>query len=114
MKRVLLVDDEPLLLEELQDSLELEGYEVAVASGVDEGLKKFGQARFDAIVTDLKMPKRGGLDLIRTLRDEGATCMIVVVSGHGAETNRADAMALGASACLAKPLDVDDLIEVLQ
>ncbi len=111
--RVLIVDDEPMLREELQESLELEDFEVSAAENVDVALKLCSDTDFDFVVTDLKMPKRGGMELIEELknRNYGATCF--VVSGHGAESNREKAIDFGAAACFAKPLDVDELINAI-
>ncbi|MEM1161093.1 MAG: response regulator [Pseudomonadota bacterium] len=111
MHRLLLVDDEPMLREELQESLEFEGYEVMTAATVEAALNLCGEADFDLVVTDLKMPHLGGLDLIRRLNDGGTAQKIIVLSGHGAESNRAEAMDLGAIACFAKPVDPDFLAE---
>ena len=114
MTHVLIVDDEPLLREELQESLELEDFEVTTATSVPDALEKLEQDRVDAVVTDLKMPKLGGLELIRQLQADGFEGTVVVVSGHGAQSSRDDAMSMGATACFAKPLDTDDLIDVLR
>jgi len=111
--RVLIVDDEPMLREELQESLELEDFDVSAAESVDAALELCREANFDAVVTDLKMPGRGGLELIRELKDSDCNASLFVVSGHGAETNREKALGLGAAACFAKPLDVDALIDAI-
>lgn len=113
MTNVLIVDDEPLLREELQESLELEDFDVSTAESVPDALQKLEGAAFDAVVTDLKMPKMGGLELIRHLNQINYQGIVVVVSGHGAESSREEAIGLGAAACFSKPLDIDDLIEVI-
>lgn len=110
MQRVLIIDDEPLLREELQDSLELEGFAVDAAASVPEGLTLCDEKEFDYVVTDLKMPKVGGLTFLREAQERNLKGRIFVVSGHGAESSRDEAMSLGAVACFAKPLDVDELI----
>lgn len=110
MHKLLLVDDEPLVTEELQEALEFEGYSVATADCVEAALMACDGASFDLVITDLKMPGAGGLDLIRALNDRGSPPCIVVLSGHGAESNREKAMQLGAAACFAKPVDPDDLV----
>ena len=112
---ILIVDDEPLLREELQESLELEGFAVDAAGNGVEALARCAGAAYDVVVTDLKMPEMGGLDLIRALRERAETPgaimpKTIILSGHGAERNRETAQDLGAAACLAKPVDVDDLI----
>lgn len=113
MSQVLIVDDEPLLREELAEALEMEGFDVSTADSVPDALSKMDGAQFDTVVTDLKMPKFGGLALLKQLNEDNFTGIVVVVSGHGAESSREEAMALGAHACFAKPLDVDELIELL-
>lgn len=113
MSQVLIVDDEPLLREELAEALEMEGFEVSTADSVPDALSKMDAESFDTVVTDLKMPKLGGLDLLAQLNEDNFAGIVVVVSGHGAESSRDEAMALGAMACFSKPLDVDELIELI-
>lgn len=114
MQLVLVVDDEPLLREELQESLEFEGYEVLTAENVPDALSLCDKHSFDYVVTDLKMPKIGGLALLEALRVKGSKSKIFVVSGHGAQSSREDALALGATACFAKPICTDELIEAFE
>ncbi|MQY42758.1 response regulator [Epibacterium sp. SM1969] len=114
MTSVLIVDDEPLLREELQESLELEDYEVSISGSVREALEQCHHTRFDVVVTDLKMPEQGGLVLIKKLGESGFSGKIIVVSGHGAESSREEATASGACACFAKPLDIDELISEIE
>lgn len=114
MTHILIVDDEPMLIEELQESLELEDFTVSSADSVDAALQQCGSCSFDVVVTDLKMPKAGGLELIRELKARDYPAIVFVVSGHGAESNRNEAQGLGAAACFSKPLDVDELIGAMQ
>jgi len=114
MARVLIVDDEPLLCEELQKTLEFEGFDVTSAGSVNVALEHCVDANFDVVVTDLKMPERGGLELLKELKSHNYPAAIYVVSGHGAESNRDQAKDLGASECFAKPLDTDQLIEAIK
>lgn len=107
--KLLLVDDEPMLTEELQESLEFEGFVVDTANSVPSALEACERTRYNCVVTDLKMPHQGGLDLIRSLNEAGNPPVIFVLSGHGAETSRADALSLGAVECFAKPVDPDVL-----
>ncbi|MEM9138864.1 MAG: response regulator [Pseudomonadota bacterium] len=108
---ILLVDDEPLVAEELQESLELEGFRVDTAHNVAAALEHPCLPSADLVVTDLKMPGGDGLELVRTIASGPApTPKVIVLSGHGAEDNRAEALGLGAVACFSKPVDVDHLI----
>lgn len=113
MAHILIVDDEPLLREELQESLELEDYEVSTAECAPDALDLCQTTSFDVVITDLKMPKMGGLELIRKLNEHDFSGEVIVVSGHGAESNRQEAMDQGALACFSKPLDIEQLIETL-
>jgi DNA-binding response OmpR family regulator len=113
MIRILVVDDEPMIREELQESLEFEGFEVTAAASVESALSAFEERPFPVVVTDLKMPKMGGLELIKKLRETKCKPTTFVVSGHGAESNRTEAIALGAADCFPKPLDIDALISAI-
>lgn len=110
-QRILLVDDEPLVTEELQEALEFEGHAVQAVCNVSDALVACDRDPFDLIITDLKMPQLGGLDLLRALRDRTGAPKVFVLSGHGAESNRTEAMDLGAEDCFSKPVDPDMLAE---
>lgn len=108
---ILLVDDEPMVREELMEALEFEGFDVQAVGSVADALQSCAETAFDMIITDLKMPKAGGLDLLRALQEMEAPPLAFVLSGHGAESNRVEATSLGALRCFSKPVDPDDLIE---
>lgn len=108
---ILLVDDEPMVREELMEALEFEGFDVEAVGSVAEALETCKASEFDLIITDLKMPKAGGLDLLQALQEMNQPPKAFVLSGHGAESNRVRATELGAIECLAKPIDPDVLIE---
>jgi len=109
--KLLLVDDEPFITEELQEALEFEGFAVDTTNSVLDALEACEGTRYDVVITDLKMPQMGGLDLIRALKDRGDMPMVFVLSGHGAESNRVEATSLGATECFAKPVDPDTLAD---
>ena len=114
MTHILIVDDEEMIREELRESLEFEDFGVTTAGSAIEALQICDDASFDVIVTDLKMPKMGGLEFLRNLRERKVEATVFVVSGHGAQTNEDEALGLGATACFSKPLDVDMLIEEIR
>lgn len=111
MASILIVDDEEMIREELSEALEFEDFDVTTADSAIEALKICDETAFDVIVTDLKMPKMGGLEFLRELRAKETDALLFVVSGHGAKSNEEEALDLGAVACLSKPLDVDLLVE---
>ena len=112
--KLLLVDDEPLIIEELQEALEFEGFDVETASSVEVALDICDGMHFDVVVTDLKMPHSSGLDLIRALIAHNHPPRFILLSGHGAERDRAEAMSLGVFDCFAKPVDPDLLARRIQ
>lgn len=113
MTAILLVDDEPMVREELMEALEFEGFDVQAVGSVADALNSCANTTFDFIITDLKMPKATGLDLLTALKDMENAPRAFVLSGHGAESNRIEATHLGALNCFSKPVDPDDLVEKL-
>lgn len=114
MTKVLIVDDEEMIREEFREALEFEDFDVTTAESAIDALKICDDATFDVIVTDLKMPKMGGLELLAELRARKVQAKLFVVSGHGAKSNEDEALDMGATACFSKPLDVDMLVERIQ
>lgn len=110
MTHILIVDDEDMIREEMREALEFEDFGVTMAGSAHEALEMCKDTRFDVIVTDLKMPKMSGLEFMSELGARNVDATLFVVSGHGAKSNQDEALKLGASACLSKPLDVDELI----
>jgi len=117
MATVLIVDDELFVLEEMAEALEDEGYRVLSAANMREALDFLaaqGAANIDLLVTDLKMPGGSGIDLyLRAKALHGTLPPAILLSGHGAESNRIEAMAAGFSECQAKPIDIDSFLCVV-
>jgi len=83
VKRILIIDDEQIVLEVLRKILELEGYEVATAANGDEGIELFSQKPFDLVITDMVMPEKDGLQTILDLRKETPDLAVIAMSGGG-------------------------------
>ena len=83
MQRILVIDDEAPMREMLAGMLGQEGYEVDSASDGDAGLEAFRRCRPDVVVTDILMPRTGGLVAIREMRDLDPEVKIVAISGGG-------------------------------
>ena len=114
MTRVLVADDSETILLLLRTRLEMEGYEVATAADGQEAVEALAAAgpdqQPDMILLDAMMPRMSGLDVLRTLRDEGSETPILIVSAHREEETLTQAEGLGANACIAKPIDFEDLL----
>jgi DNA-binding NtrC family response regulator len=117
MKRIkmLIVDDEPFILEEASEALEFEGYDPLTASNVTDALKIVrDNPDIALILTDLKMPGQSGLDLVEILKQEfnNKLCFIVM-SGHGS-SDVEDSVIEQGFAFIRKPLDIDELTDIIK
>lgn len=109
-KRVLLVDDDPDLVETVGTALESRGYAVIIARDGVEGLARAERDRPDLILLDVVMPRRSGFSLLTLLHRAGNALPIIMMSGSDDERHREFAVARGAREFVSKPFDVDQLI----
>lgn len=116
MKTILIVDDEPFMLDFARKILESAGYRVVTAMSADAGLAAFRGERPDVIVTDLIMPDKDGLELIQEVRRADPEARIIAISGGG-RSNYVDALeaakAFGAREALRKPFLPNALLEAV-
>jgi DNA-binding response OmpR family regulator len=114
MTKILVADDSETILLLLRTRLEMEGYQVSTAvdgQEVVEALAGAGPDQYpDLILLDAMMPRMSGLDVLRTLRNEGRDTPILIVSAHRADETLTEAEGLGADGCVAKPIDFEDLL----
>ncbi|ADO68991.1 response regulator transcription factor [Stigmatella aurantiaca] len=110
---LLLVDDDTVFRERLARAFRERGFEVATAGSVEEGLAVAQHESPELAVVDLRMPGRGGLELVRELRALDASTRIIVLTGYGSIATAVDAVRLGALNYIPKPADVDDLLAAL-
>ncbi len=112
--RLLLVDDDEAACRLLAEVLEREAYEVVSALSVSEALAAIGSSPpFDAILTDLRMPGAGGLDLLRTVRERDPRALVLVLTAFGDAVAAGDAIRAGAYDFISKPYDIAALRETL-
>ncbi len=104
---ILLIDDEPAILESLTEFLDDEGYEVHVAREACEGVRLFRDVNPDLVLTDLKMPGLSGIDLIREIRKINRRTPIILVTGYGTLETAIDAIRLDVFDLITKPIDLD-------
>ncbi|MFO0628415.1 MAG: response regulator [Polyangiales bacterium] len=112
-RRVLVVDDEATARRSLAWLLCDAGYDVRTASGGDEALAVLDDARVDVLLTDLRMPGIDGLDLLRRARILDPDLTAVMMTAHGDVTDAVRAMSAGAFWYVRKPVDLDELLDVL-
>jgi DNA-binding NtrC family response regulator len=114
MTKVLIVDDEPGQRGILSKILEAEGYELLEASSVPEALRAIEESTPAIVLTDLKMPGRGGLELIEVVSRRPSPPEIIVITAYGSVDTAVKAMRLGAYHYLTKPIERDELLLVVQ
>src|SRR5437870_2746897 len=107
--RILVVDDEPQITRVLRRSLATRGYEVQVASGGEEAVVTFNNWTPNLVITDLSMPKMGGLELCRRLRAISRV-PIIVLSVKGEERTKVEALDAGADDYVTKPFGMAELV----
>jgi CheY-like chemotaxis protein len=123
-KRVLIVDDEPIVITVLRAFFfsfrHPHAYEITSAYAVADADDLLHRERFDLILLDLVVPQIGdrlpwtqGLDLLKRIRARGVTSPVLMMSGAWDTQNEAEALRAGAVACLRKPFELHDLDRVV-
>src|ERR1700704_2578882 len=114
MRRILVVDDEENLRLVLRTFLRRAGYEVETAGGGEEALEKIESFGPDVVLTDVRMPKMGGLDLLAALRAKNSPATVIVMSAYGSVDLALEAMKAGAYDYVAKPFKPDEVLLTLR
>ena len=111
-KRILLVDDEPLILKGLKYTLEQDGYETDTAVDGQEALDKFFSGVYDLVLLDVMLPGEDGLSLLRFLRRDARTrrVPVILVTARDAEMDKVKGLDCGADDYLTKPFGVMELL----
>ncbi len=111
---ILVVDDAPETLEVLRRNLESEGYRVFTAPGVAEALAVLDASPIDLVITDYKMPKVSGLDLLRHVRENLKDTEVVMITGFASIEGAIQAIKTGAEEYLAKPFTEEELLRAVR
>jgi len=110
---ILVIDDDGALRRICLDILTARGYRAFGAATVGEGLRQFGERRPAAVLLDMRLPDGTGLDVLRELQRRSPLTPVIVISGAGSVSDAVDAMHLGATEFLEKPVAGDQLEAVL-
>jgi two-component system chemotaxis response regulator CheY len=114
MKKILVIDDDPLVRHTIMRILKHQGYEVLVAEDGARGIKIFRAHQPELVITDIIMPEQEGLETIRQITSEYPACKVIAISGGGRIGNfdfLDIAGKLGASIILQKPFDPAELLK---
>jgi len=108
--RILLIDDEPGILNFVSRGFQAEGYAVAVAADAGSGLKAALSQAYDLIILDLLLPDRGGIDVLRDIGAQLPGQPVIVLSALVDTSSKVTSFELGAEDYLAKPFSLDELL----
>ena len=108
--RLLVVDDEPNILELLSASLRFAGFEVASAANGVEALRLARSFRPDLLVLDVMMPEMDGFDLVRRLRGEGSRTPVVFLTARDATEDKVTGLTLGGDDYVTKPFSLEEVV----
>jgi two-component system response regulator HydG len=112
-ERILIVDDSANTLEVLQRNLTAGGYQVFTAPGAAEAIEILGTTQLDLVITDLKMPKVSGLDLVRHIRENFKDTEVIMITGYPSIEGAIEAVKSGAEEFLAKPFTDTELLSAV-
>jgi len=108
---ILIVDDEAIIRDFLSEVLE--DYDIAVACDGDEAIAKIKERSFDLIITDLRMPKVPGQEVVKAARELRPNAKVVVISGYSSLHTVSQSVSHGACAFLSKPFSIKELMQTV-
>jgi DNA-binding response OmpR family regulator len=116
MPRILVIDDDVLILKSVRRLLEKKGYTIETAKSGEEGLQKLESESYDLVLCDVRMPRLDGIMTISKMKEsakEGkrSECPVVFMTGYASEEAPIDALKLGAKDYILKPFNIDELLE---
>lgn len=116
MAKILVIEDDPTVLETALIILESAGHAVAAAVDGDQGMVLYGKEQFDLVITDVVMPNKDGIEVLMELHKHDTPAKVIVISGGG-RTSARDylemALVIGAQATLQKPFGASELLDAV-
>ncbi|RLB59855.1 MAG: response regulator [Deltaproteobacteria bacterium] len=112
-KKVILLDDEPIVGERLQPALEKAGFQVESYTDSQQVVDRLARERFDVLVTDLKMRKPDGLEVMRFAKRQWPGIKVIIITGFATVETATEAMREGAVEFIAKPFKIRALRDLI-
>ncbi len=112
--RILVVDDAPDTLEMIQRNLTSQGYKVFTAPGVAQAIRFLEETPVDLVITDLKMPKVSGMELVRHVRENLRDTEVMMITGYATVEGAVEAVKTGAEEYLSKPFTDEELFSAVR
>jgi len=107
--RVVVADDEEIVLSLVRDALEDEGYAVQTASCGEEALEIVADSGIDMIITDIRMPRMDGIELVKRIREKHSDVVVIFMTGYANLNSAKDAIKMGASEYIMKPFELSEI-----
>lgn len=114
METILVVEDKESMAAMLKETLEAEGYKVIPARDAAKGIKYLKDGKIDLVLTDLKLPDKNGIDVLKASKEENHLTPVIVMTAFGSVEAAVSAMKEGAFDFITKPLDTDHLIILIK
>jgi len=112
-KTVAILDDEPIVCERLKPALEKAGFTVEAFTTGQAVINRFTETRFDVLVTDLKMQKPDGLEVMKFVKERSPATKVIIITGYATVETARDAMKGGAVDFIAKPFKISQLRDLI-
>jgi DNA-binding NtrC family response regulator len=114
MEKILVVEDKESMAQMLKETLELEGYEIIIARDGAEGIRIIRENKADIVLTDLKLPRKDGIEVLKASKDENPMIPVIVMTAFGSVETAVNAMKSGAYDFITKPIDTDYLLLLIK
>jgi DNA-binding NtrC family response regulator len=112
--KVLVIDDDPEMLDLARFHLEKSGYEVTSAETGAQGLRLVAEHRHEVALTDLKLPDIDGIELVTKLKESSPATEVIMITGYGAVTEAIEATKAGAFYFMEKPVEFEELMALIE
>lgn len=112
--RLLIIEDDPIILEQLSKRLRKEGYATECASTAEEGLFQLEEYAIDAAIVDLGLPDQSGLEVIRNIREKGQKTPILILTARNRWQEKVEGLEAGADDYMVKPFEMEELLARLR
>ena len=113
-KKILIVDDDLLVLKTLQNLLSRQNYEIICARSGEDAIHCFSLGNFNLIISDVRMPGQDGVELLKKIREKDLEIPFMFITGYASENTPIDAIKLGAKDYILKPFNLDELLESIK
>jgi len=109
METILIIDDEKSLVDLLAVVFKKEGYRVKTSLSANGALDLLEKEAFDLVITDIKMPQRSGMDILKAVKERSPEVPVIMITAYGSVKQAVDALKAGALDYVVKPFDVEEL-----